>query len=332
MTAKTYEFCSVGVEAIDAYISNWHKPNAVISWPCLFSSPGWLKPWWNIFGPRVDLSLIVIRKAADVIGVAPLFLEMGQGRFVGSPDVCDYLDFAILPGKESVFFSALFNYLRDQNISHLDLQPLHPESAVVTILPGLAESLSCSVQFEANEPVFEMALPSTWDGYLQMLTGKQRHEVRRKLRRLEDAGNFAFQTVTDSRDVPGAMGKFHALFHSNRPDKSAFMTDQMVGYFNALAASLAKAGVLRLSFLKLDGLTAAAVMCFDYRSTVYLYNNGYDDQFSHLSVGMLSKILSIKDSIRMGRQTYSFLKGNEGYKQHIGGKKVPLYRCLIDLA
>ena len=88
--------------------------------------------------------------------------------------------------------------------------------------------------------------------------------------------------------------------------------------------------IAKLSFLEIDGNPVAAVMCFDYQSTVYLYNNGYDRRYRSLSVGLLSKLLSIKDSIQSGKKTYDLLKGSEPYKYRLGGKPIPLYRCDIE--
>ena len=109
------------------------------------------------------------------------------------------------------------------------------------------------------------------------------------------------------------------------------MTDQMAMYFRSLAETMARENLLKLYFLDLDGTPAAAVMCFDYDSTIYLYNNGYDGRFSSLSVGLLSKVLTIKESIQRGKKKYDFLKGTEDYKHRLGGKPVPLYRCQVRL-
>jgi hypothetical protein len=45
----------------------------------------------------------------------------------------------------------------------------------------------------------------------------------------------------------------------------------------------------------------------------------------------MSKVLSIRESIEMGRQKYDFLKGAEAYKERLGGKPIPLYRCHVTL-
>jgi CelD/BcsL family acetyltransferase involved in cellulose biosynthesis len=65
---------------------------------------------------------------------------------------------------------------------------------------------------------------------------------------------------------------------------------------------------------------------------VYLYNSGYDPEYGYLSAGLLSKLLSIKDSIERVRKCYDFLKGPEEYKYRLGGREIPIYTCQIVLA
>jgi CelD/BcsL family acetyltransferase involved in cellulose biosynthesis len=94
---------------------------------------------------------------------------------------------------------------------------------------------------------------------------------------------------------------------------------------------MSEAGMLKFGVLRLDNKPVACIMCFDYNGCVYLYNSGYHPEYNYLSVGVLSKVMSIKESIKNGRKSYDFLKGSEPYKHHLGGKEVTLSRCLIDL-
>jgi len=256
-------------------------------------------------------------------------LREGKASFVGSADVCDYLDFVIVPGRGQEFFGVLLDHLVHQGIMHLDLRSLRPDSTVLTDLVGVARNRGCEVSCKPEDVTVEMDLPGTWDEYLLSLNGKQRHEIRRKLRRLNEAGNINYRVVEDMEAVRDVMGTFFTLFRENREDKADFMTDRMASFFESLAESMAEVNMLRLCVLELDSTPAAALMCFDYNTTVYLYNSGYDHRFSPLSVGALSKALSIKDSIQRGRKKYDFLKGAEIYKSRMGGKEVPLYRCQI---
>ena len=109
------------------------------------------------------------------------------------------------------------------------------------------------------------------------------------------------------------------------------MTTQMESFFRSLAETMAEAGLLRLGILELNALPVAMTMGFDYNDTMYLYNSGYDPDYSYLSVGLLSKVLGIKESIQRGTRKFDFLKGGEPYKYHLGGREIPLHNCQITI-
>jgi CelD/BcsL family acetyltransferase involved in cellulose biosynthesis len=105
------------------------------------------------------------------------------------------------------------------------------------------------------------------------------------------------------------------------------MDDRMQAYFRLLAERVP--GTC-LGFLDVDEKPAAAVWCCDHGGSRYLYNSGYDARLRHLSVGILCKILSIRDAIARGLGAFDFLKGDEIYKRQLGGRPVPIYSCQID--
>jgi len=121
------------------------------------------------------------------------------------------------------------------------------------------------------------------------------------------------------------------LFSLSQEDKANFMTSQMESFFRLLAETMAKIGLLRVGIIEVNELQVAMIMGFDYNNTMYLYNSAYDPSYNHLSVGLLSKVLCIKESIQRGNKKWDFLKGGEPYKYHIGGKEVPLYACQIKI-
>jgi CelD/BcsL family acetyltransferase involved in cellulose biosynthesis len=293
--------------------------------------PAWLKAWWSVFGDGLKPLLCGVRKGDELVGIAPLLVKGKTGCLMGDREVCDYLDFVIAPGRADEFFHILIEYLRTQGIHKLDLGPLRADSTVLTNLADVAKGLGYKAFCSQEDVAVEMDLPESWDQFLGILTGKERHEIRRKLRRLYETAHIEYRIAEDIREVMDGLNTFLALFTSNRSDKAAFMTSRMASFFRSLTEPLAELQILKFFFLDLDEMPAAAVMCFDYNSTIYLYNNGYDHQFGSLSVGLLSKVLSIKEAIERGRKKYDFLKGDEAYKYRLGGKVVPLYRCEIQI-
>jgi CelD/BcsL family acetyltransferase involved in cellulose biosynthesis len=302
-----------------------------LTWGCLFVLPQWLKAWWTEFGNDAQLNILSVRYQEAVLGLAPLQVKGTSASFVGTTNVCDYLDFIVADGKEGVFFDALLDHLARQGISRLELELLRPDSTVLTSLVQVAASRGCEVSTSPVDIALELELPATWEDYLAMLNGKQRHEIKRKFRRLYEAGDINLRVITDVGEIPKHLPVFFELFKLSGVDKTAFMNDLMVSFFQRLAIAMAEVKVLKLYMLELDATPAAVSICFDYNDTLHLYNSGFDPRFGALSVGLLCKVLSLKDAIENGRKKYDFLKGAEIYKYRLGGREVPLLNCRIGL-
>ena len=324
--------CTIAQESFDSLTSYWIDPSSRLKWGSVFVLPPWLKVWWQEFKPEAGLYLSVVRQDNEVIGIAPLRIENGKALFIGSADVCDYMDFIIAPGKEADFFNTLLDDLCQKGINNLDLRHLRPDSTVITNLVAIAQSRKYEVLLQEEEISLELDLPSTWEGYLAMLNKKQRHEVRRKLRRLYEADNVTYQCVqVGQAEVSGLADTFLKLFSLSWEEKANFMTPRMESFFKSLAGAMAAAGLLRFGILGLDKLPVAMIMGFDYNDTMYLYNSAYDPRYNYLSVGLLSKILCIEESIKRGKGKWDFLKGAEEYKYKLGGREIPLYSCRITI-
>ncbi len=285
--------------------------------------------WWQVFGEGSEPYLFEVKENRNVIGIAPLMLKEGRASFIASADVCDYMDFAVAPGKEQAFFTALLDKLKQDGITELCLESLRPDSTVLTCLVDLAKSKGYQVIVTRENVSLDLDLPSTWEAYLKTLSPKQRRETGRRFRRLEEEGDINYRIVETAE--PEALGIFFKLMRVSREDKAAFLTSQMESFFRAIADTMAEARLLRFGILEISSKRVAAVMCFDYNDKVYLYNSGYDPEYSILSVGLLSKLLSIKDSIERGRKVYDFLKGAEEYKYRLKGREIPIYSCQIVL-
>jgi CelD/BcsL family acetyltransferase involved in cellulose biosynthesis len=295
----------------------------------LFALPGWHKAWWQAFGSGYSLFLGVVRKDNAIIGIAPLKLKGKKASFICKSRVCDYLDFIISPGQETDFYDSLLNELIKKGFSQLELETLRPESSVLTSLVGIADRRGYHVSCHQCGVSLELELPKTWGSYLSGLASKQRHEVRRKMRRLEEIGAINFRVYRDGKEALSHLDLFIRMFRQSRHDKARFMTDRMRSFFELLARTMADDGHLRLGFLELDSLPVASVAYFDYNNNIYLYNSGYDPVYRELSVGLISKVLCIKDSIEQKKDKFDFLRGAEVYKYRLGGTEIPLHKCQI---
>ncbi len=323
--------CTVTALTPDDLFSRYAAADGGLVWPCPFVLPAWLGAWWRVFGGGSQPFIREVWEGGKAIGLAPLRRQENTALFMGDTAVCDYQDFITAPGREPDFFGALLDDLKVQGIARLDLGHLRPDSAALTLLAPLANERGYKVASEQQEVSLEVDLPPDWEEYLAMLSAKQRHEVRRKRRRLDEAGEVSYRFLTGEDATGPALDTFLRMFVASRTDKAEFLTEEMERFFREMAAAMTQAGRLRLGVLALDGRPVAEIICFDYNNCVYLYNSGYDPDYTPVSAGLLSKALAIEDAIARGRRKFDFLKGAEAYKYHLGGREVPLYRCQIDL-
>lgn len=318
-------------ESFDWFTSCWRDNRYGLRWTPFFILPPWLHAWRQAFAPENQLYFLTGWQDDQVIGIAPLIFTGQTASIIGSTDVCDYVDFIIAPDGGDDFCAALLDDLKQRGIGFLDLVSVRPDSVVMTSMSELAQQQGYEVVCTEDDVTLERDLPGTWDEYLQYMNKKQRHEVRRKMRRLEEEGILNYRLIEDAGDLPGFTDIFLKQFVESREDKADFMSPEMERFFRSMTGIIFEAGLLRPSILELDNIPVAALLAFEYDDVVYLYNSGFDPKYSSLSVGVTSKALCIKNSIERGKKRFDFLKGDEHYKYHLGGQEVQLYRCQITI-
>ncbi|MEE4111293.1 MAG: GNAT family N-acetyltransferase [Desulfobacteraceae bacterium] len=318
-------------ETLESVAAYWQGGAPALAWRCPFVLPPWLSAWWPLAEGDWSPYILSVHCQGQLAGIAPLMRRGGEARLMGDADVCDHLDVVVAPPHANAFCLRLLEGLARDGVRRVVLSPVRQDSSVMTHLIPTAEGWGARVHCDHQARLFALPLPDSWEAYLQCLSGKERHEIRRKLRRLGEAGRVVLRCIDHGAALPAAMQTFLTLFKANRIDKATFMNDAMSAFFLRLAENLAAHRLLKLYVLYLDGRPIAATLCIDDGSTVYLYNNGYDAAFRSLSAGLLSKVLTIKASIDDGRQTYDLLKGSEAYKRRLGGQPVNLHRCVLEI-
>jgi CelD/BcsL family acetyltransferase involved in cellulose biosynthesis len=314
--------------------------NDLLSRSCcdtLFLTWEWHHTWWKHLGEG-ELLLLGFR-AGDgrLVGIAPLYRsQTSDGRpvinEVGCRDVSDYLDLIIERGQEDAVYGALLDYLGEDapEWDLVDFCNIPQESLTYTRLRELAETRGYQTMVEVEDVCPIIPLPDTWDAYLMMLDKKQRHEVRRKLRRADGGADTRFVIVGPEQDLQAEMEVFIDLHQKSTPEKDKFMDPQMQGFFFDVAQILQAQGWLQLAFVEMDGHKAATLLSFDYGDSILVYNSGYDPaRFSHLSPGIVVTARCIEKAIALGRAKFDFLRGDEVYKYRFGGQDTEVRRLLI---
>jgi CelD/BcsL family acetyltransferase involved in cellulose biosynthesis len=304
----------------------------------LFLTWEWQSTWWKHLGEG-GLRLVGFRADGDgrLVGIAPLFhTQTGDGKdvlfLVGCRDVSDYLDLIVEPGQENAVYNALLDYLEGDVPAWdlVDFCNIPQESPTFVRLRELAEARGYATLVEVEDVCPLIRLPATWDEYLMMLNKKQRHEVRRKLRKADAEAETRFIIVGPEHDLATEMQAFIDLHQKSTPEKDQFMDPQMQGFFFDVAGVLQAQGWLQLAFVEMNGQKAATLLNFDYGGDILVYNSGYDPaRFRNLSPGIIVTARCIERAIALGRGKFDFLRGNEVYKYRFGAQDTKVRRLLI---
>ena len=263
------------------------------------------------------------------LGLAPLCISQQTISFVGDTDLFDYHDFIVREEDSEAFYPALVDYLQDQPWAKMVLTSLKEDSKALEYLPKLYRGLGYSVSVEEEDLVPGMSLPLTWEEYLSSLRKKDRHELKRKFRRLDEYGSYRVLREYDV-ELSESIDTFLSLMEESKEEKRAFLNTQRENFFREIVHTMHQIGSLRLFFLELDGAIVAGVLCFDYAGRRFLYNSGYRLAQASNSVGLLLKALCIRDAIENGLTYFDFLRGSEQYKYHLGAQTYNLYSLVVN--
>lgn len=303
----------------------------------LFLTWEWQSTWWEHLGEG-ELYLIAVRDGGHLSGIAPLYLTTSDDGLktlsvVGCRDVSDYLDLIAASGQEAKVYGALLDWLESDEAPAWDLADLcniPSASPTHSFLAEMAADRGYQVHTEVEDICPIIPLPATWDEHLNSLSKKQRHEIRRKLRRAEGSGQINWYIVNEEHDLAAEMEAFIELHQKSHVDKDEFMDAQMKRFFHAAAQVLHEAGWLQLAFMEVNGEKAATMLNFDYQDSILVYNSGYNPhKYARLSPGIVLLSYCIQWAIELGRSKFDFLRGDEEYKYRFGAQPTEIYRLVI---
>jgi len=286
-----------------------------------FQQPEWLCIWNKHFGDQKELILGIYEKE-KLIGIAPLTRHDNKITFLGTDPVLHkelVSDFGDIIAKNERETEVWETVLKNFQFSIFNFQFIREDSPSFKMLQNLGGKI------EAVDVAPFVDLPNSWEEYLASLNRHNRHELRRKIRKLE--AEKAFRVCYEGE--PADIDEFFRLMALSNEQKRDFLSAKMRQFFSNIFTTFWPKKMLQLCFLKLNGVNIAAVVVFLYKDEFLLYNSGFDPDYAYLSPGLLLKAFLIKKAIEEGKKRFDFLRGGERYKYELGGKERKLYRITL---
>ncbi len=295
-----------------------------------FLRPNWMRIWWEHHGQGRRLLLMgVWDDGGRLVGLAPLCAgasRPGHLEWVGGEDLCDFLDFLVWKGMEGLVLGALDRALRrvTGREGALVLHSIPEDSATLAeVNPMLQEGWDVEISLEDSSPW--VSLPGGWEAFLSSLPAKARHELRRKLGKIQRELAPQFVVLERAQEWETAMECFFRLHKLSQVQKARFMTPERERFFREMAWAFFEEGSLRVTWLEVRGEPIASALSFVYGDTWGLYNSGYDPAYRDLSPGIVLVAHTIQRAMDEGLKSYDFLRGRERYKYDLGGRDRALY-------
>ena len=303
----------------------------------------YLQAWWETRGggewPQDSEPVIITAtENDDLIGVAPLFFTNNlDGKpalmFIGAIEVSDFLDFLVNPSDLTEFLSGLLDFL---DISAdlppwevLDLHNILEDSPTLPALATEAARRGWNHEQMRLQPSPFIPLPGDFDAYLAQIDKKQRHEIRRKMRNVEQAlAEPGYYTVTDAETLTAETQAFIDMMAQD-PSKKAFLTEAMVAHIHNTARVAFDKGWLQLAFFTLDGHRAAGNFSFIYNNRLWLYNSAWEWEYREFSPGWVLLTHLMEWTNENGIEEFDFMRGDEAYKYKFGGQDRFIYRAVV---
>ena len=315
-----------------------------------FSRYEYLSEWWKTLGGgewaagtdgRAEQPLLVLISASEndqLIGIAPLFIAEYEGQpslmLVGSIEISDYLDLIVREQDLPGFLSGLLDFLVSasqpaDNWRAIDWYNLPDSSPTLAALKAESERRGWTHHEETDRPTPRISLNGSFDEYLARIDKKQRHEIRRKMRRAaESEKNVRFYIVDGAEDIDSEINSFFDLMVQD-PNKEQFLHPEMREQMTVTIQNAHRGGYLWLGFLEVDGVKAAASLNFDYKNKLWGYNSGVGREHMELSPGWVLLAHVIQWCAENGRYEFDFMRGDEGYKYRFGGVNKYVMRVKI---
>jgi len=298
---------------------NFLKQNVLANVQC---TPWWLSIWWKHFG-QGDPDVNVLTEGEEVLAIVPLmrtqvpvkfsFLQKSVLCFIGH-GFSDSLPL-LVQKDNAVARKAISDLL-------LSFEGEYDEILVSPVNGGAPEGFlsddqelkdweSCRIE---GNPL--LPLDGTWEDCLQATGKNLRKDLRKKNRRLEEAGykpelllerTYSDELLDSLCEL--AQKRFDADQH-----KSSFLNSTRYEFIREACAEASKRGYFACYLSKIEDRVLAFRFGFIFHGAFLDWITNYDPELFPFSIGKLMLADIIEDLYQRDVQRLNFMAGEEDYK------------------
>ncbi|MDW6022418.1 GNAT family N-acetyltransferase [Mesorhizobium sp. BAC0120] len=306
----------------------WHATDALI-----FQSHGWISAWWKTLKRQEQTALRIglVWSGDTLVGLIPLAISRRKGLRLlewAAVAYADYGDILCAPECSDAALHRLWTKICEAGGFDLAfINRLLPDAAAWRLFePGKASG----VRLRANHrQEFSSRIAGDWESgaaWLASRPKKTRQNYRRSMKMLEEAGSVEIRLLGADEPLGPVLDRLASLKRKwlEKTGLTSELFDEGTPVLSALVDVLARAGILRLFVVELNGVMVAAEINFVQRNTMMAWVASYDPEFSRASPGTALMFSYVQWSFDHGLNMVDLLCGSEAYKDRFSTHVVTL--------
>lgn len=309
----------------------------------LFLSWEWLYTWWEIYGNKYELCILLSKNTNGTIcGIGPLmiqnkYLGFKQFRlieFIGNHSVSsEYLDFICLRTLEKEVIASFILYLvNSKDWDLLFFFRIPKESVTISLLNSFIKSKQLYFHETKIEESLFVSLTSNWDDFVSTLGKNTKHNIKRYRKRFEEQlkGNLIVLKNYNSCHLGDII--FLQQYRMKRLGKvGSFSSSSLRQFHDALIKRITEKGWLRMFYLTTENKRIGALYGFCYQNKFYAYSMGINPEYEKDSIGFVLLSYCIENCIKEGIKEIDLFSPHD-YKERWKPQKKMKLRCVIGLS
>jgi len=304
--------------------------------PNVYFSPEWVYTWLASLGRRHEVFFVIAESEGRLVGVWPFFEYLlpafGKALLPAASQAADLFDPVAIPEAREALVSALAENLQGFNFVWL---PLLTRSFAEDVLEPCMKTLKFPHLLRQRTPRFFVELErfDNFTSYTATVFGpKTRQNLRRKARRLAEAGDVEMRVLDTAKDIAPWLPKMVELEKSSwkwQERAGIFQLAEMRGFYDLLMQNLAARHRVRVCILTIDGRLVAHEIGFLGMDSYCMHSTVFDPEFAGQSPGRLLMLFSIQKCIEEGRRIYDFLQNDAEFKRQMSTSESRLWDLIL---
>ncbi len=288
----------------------------------------WFQSWWEAFGDKHELLLLVAMRGQEILGLAPLMRHtafipgcpVAGVEFAGAPDA-DYHDFIILKDREEVLSEFIRYIFETAHYPFLRLSELPENSPNVEALNRILSrerDLRTRNRIIATCRYLPVDAGLPWEEQFRRVKRKMRGDIKRLLNRYSEIGGLRLTRIEAEEITENLPDLYrHHVERLVQKQKRSILEDPAHReFFSILGKRFASRGWLEFLRLDSDSGFVGIHYGFRYKGTAYCYQHGYNQALKQYSPGKMVLYHVIREAYAHGLRMVDLLRGADSYKSH----------------